>query len=84
MILQVFTFDWIIGLGLAFFVAIILTALVSIKDGSLSGSGRVFFMFLPIGLAISTFAGLIDLWIFVLSFIFSIIIIYFEVRGNNN
>ena len=79
-----FDFDWILGLGLSIFIAIILTALVSVREGSISGSGKVFFMFLPIGLAVSVYADLIDLWIFILSFIFSIIIIFFEVKGNNN
>ena len=79
----VFTFDWIIGLAIGLLVAIVLTAGTSMKKGSLEGSGKVFFMFLPLGLAISVYAGLIDVWIFILSFIFAIIMIYFEIRSNN-
>ena len=61
-------------------IAIILTAVIGIKENKIEGSGKVFFIFLPLGLAISVYGGLIDLWIFILSFIFAIIIIFFEVK----
>lgn len=71
-------YSWILGLGLSLIIAITFT-FVNYQTRENEVSGFVFFIFLNIGLAISAYAGLVDLWFFVLSSIFIIIILIFSV-----
>ncbi len=77
-------YDWILGLGVAFFIAGIMTIVVSYKDGQLQVNGKVFFFFLTIGLGISVYSGLIDFWYFVVSFLFSLILVFYEFYSRGN
>ncbi len=78
-------YSWLIGIGLAFLITIVLTIFVSrLKDGEFHVNGKVFFIFLPIGFGISAYAGLSELWIFILSCLFGLIIIIFELKGSGN
>lgn len=56
-----------------------MTILVSIKDGKLDVNGKVFLIFLPIGFAFSTYAGLLNVGFFIFSFIIAFVIIIIEI-----
>ena len=72
--------DVIIGIGLAIFIAVIFT-LLNLKRDADSPSGVVFFVFLTIGFSISVYAGLLDLWYWVISAIFMIFVIIFQLKS---
>lgn len=76
-------FDWILGLGLALIIAITFT-FINYQTREGEGTGLVFFTFLNIGLAISAYAGLVDLWYFVLSSIFLIIVLIYTVSTRSS
>lgn len=76
-------YDWIIGLGLAIIIAIAFT-FINFQFRQGEGSGLVFFAFLTLGMAISVYAGLLDLWYLVLSSIFLIFILIFTSRSRGD
>ena len=71
------SYDWMLGLGLALIIAITFTV-INLKTRDGSSGGLVFFCFLNIGLAISSYAGLVPLWYFVLSSIFLIVVLVYS------
>lgn len=71
-------YSWILGLGLSIIIAITFT-FINYQTREGEGNGLVFFTFLNIGLAISAYAGLVELWYFVLSSILLIIVLIYTV-----
>ena len=75
-------YDWVMGLGISFFVAIVMTIATSYRENEFKPSGKVFFIFLTIGMAFSWYAQLIEAWYFILSFIATLIFIIFDTYNN--
>jgi len=69
-------YDWIIGLGLIFGLAFMITIL-------LDGNGKVFFIFLTVLSAIMVYAAMLDLWVFIVSFIITLVFIISDFTAGN-
>ena len=70
-------YDWVLGIGIPIMFSLIFFFL---DDRS---SGLVIFAFLNIGLGIMVYAGLIEFWVLILSLIFTLVLIFLNVRGGN-
>lgn len=71
---EIIGFEWIIGLGLAFGLALIFTVLTS-QDFN------TFLVWLTIFIGFSIWAGLLPLWILILCIIILVIVIYLEIQN---
>lgn len=70
-------YDILIGIGFSIAFAI---AYFMVDDNN---SGLVIFAFLNIGLAVMVYAGVVELWMLILSVIFTIFLIFLAKRGNS-
>ena len=75
--------DTIIGIGEALFIAIIFT-IINVKLDTDASNGIVFFIFLTIGFSVSVYAGLLELWYWVISAIFMIFILIFSIKRGSD
>ena len=70
-------YDWVLGIGIPIMFSLIFFFL---DDRS---SGLVIFTFLNIGLGIMVYAGLVEFWVLILSLIFTIVLIFLNIKGGS-